>query len=76
MRSNLWKDLKVHIVLLIVSLLVICKFSDAPPIFDCLAFLFQYFGSKLLGNFRRYLQEITFYKPLHVLFGVYDLIWF
>ena len=41
MRSNLWKDLKVHIVLLIVSLLVICKFSDAPPIFDCLAFLFQ-----------------------------------
>lgn len=41
MWSNLWKDLKVHIVLLIVSLLVICKFSDAPPIFDCLAFLLQ-----------------------------------
>ena len=41
MWSNLWKDLKVHIVLLIVSLLVICKFSDAPLIFDCLAFLFQ-----------------------------------
>lgn len=41
MWSNLWKDLKVHIVLLIASLLIICKFSDAPPIFDCLALLFQ-----------------------------------
>ena len=41
MRSNLWKDLKVHIVLLIVSLLVICKFSDAPPIFFFFSFLFQ-----------------------------------
>lgn len=41
MWSNLWKDLKIHIILFIISLLFICKFSDAPPVFSCLAFLLQ-----------------------------------
>lgn len=41
MRRNYFKDLKWHILLLVVSLFFICKFSSAPPIFDGLNMIFQ-----------------------------------
>lgn len=41
MKRNYFKDLKWHIIFLIVSLFFICKYSSAPPIFDALNVIFQ-----------------------------------
>lgn len=41
MKRNFLKDLKWHIVLLMIALFFICKYSSAPPIFDALNVLFQ-----------------------------------
>ena len=41
MKRNFLKDLKWHIVLLMISLFFICKYSSAPPMFEALNVLFQ-----------------------------------
>lgn len=41
MRRNYFKDLKWHILLLILSLFFVCKYSSAPPILDELNVIFQ-----------------------------------
>lgn len=41
MRRNYLKDLKWHILMTIISIFFICKYSSAPPIFDALNIIFQ-----------------------------------
>lgn len=38
--KNKFKDLIIHLVLLLISFFCICKFSEAPPIFDFLSSFF------------------------------------
>lgn len=40
MIKDIFKDLKWHILLLLVSIFFICKFSSAPPLFDALNMFF------------------------------------
>lgn len=55
MLKKVLMDLKVHIVLTFISILIICKFSEAPPVFDIIADLFQ-----------RPLENTYFYEILRV----------
>lgn len=41
MKRNYFKELKYHIMLLVISLFFISKFSSAPPIFDVLDVILQ-----------------------------------
>lgn len=41
MKNNLWKDFKVHVPLVGLSIFVICKFSPAPMLLECLTPLLQ-----------------------------------
>ena len=41
MGCNHFKNLKWHILLLLISLFFVCKYSSAPPIFDGLNVIFQ-----------------------------------
>lgn len=41
MKNNLWKDFKVHVLLVGISMFVICKFSPAPALLECLIPLLQ-----------------------------------
>lgn len=68
--KNKFKDLIIHLVLLLISFFCICKFSEAPPIFDFLGVFFlrpneatwQFELFRILDNLSMaYIASLIFY---------------